>query len=209
MSTGSPPRRRWLDSAAWLRSRPAAATPPATAYTAAVTATPTARFTSSSSTDSDGMNPPSATSTGEHRKARPKRRLSAASNEQSSVSSIGPSRLTSTHNRYLTLHRSIHTVPYPVGPTHPSNLKCLCRFHHLLKTFWNGASGWRDRQLPDGTVEWTSPTGHTYTTYPGSKHLFPQLCEPTATLWPGEPPVAESTGERGAMMPRRRHTRAH
>ena len=102
-----------------------------------------------------------------------------------------------------------HTVAYPVGPTHPSNLKCLCRFHHLLKTFWNGATGWRDRQLPDGTVQWTSPTGHTYTTYPGSKHLFPQLCEPTATLWNGEPPVAESTGERGAMMPRRRHTRAH
>ena len=66
-----------------------------------------------------------------------------------------------------------HTVAYPVGPTHPSNLKCLCRFHHLLKTFWNGATGWRDRQLPDGTVMWTSPTGHTYTTYPGSKHLFP------------------------------------
>jgi hypothetical protein len=43
-----------------------------------------------------------------------------------------------------------HTVPYPVGPTHPSNLKCLCRFHHLLKTFWNGVKGWRDRQLPDG-----------------------------------------------------------
>ena len=52
-----------------------------------------------------------------------------------------------------------HTVPYPVGPTHPSNLKCLCRFHHLLKTFWNGLDGWRDRQLPDGTVMWTSPTG--------------------------------------------------
>ena len=33
-----------------------------------------------------------------------------------------------------------HTVAYPVGPTHPSNLKCLCRFHHLLKTFWNGAT---------------------------------------------------------------------
>lgn len=41
-----------------------------------------------------------------------------------------------------------HTVPYPLGPTHPSNLKCLCRRHHLLKTFW----GWRDQQLPDGTV---------------------------------------------------------
>ena len=56
---------------------------------------------------------------------------------------------------------------------------------------------------------WTSPTGHTYTTYPGSKHLFPQLCQPTATLWAGEPPVAESTDDRGAMMPKRRHTRAH
>ena len=40
-----------------------------------------------------------------------------------------------------------HTVAYPVGPTHPSNLKCLCRFHHLMKAFW----GWRDQQLPDGT----------------------------------------------------------
>ena len=26
-----------------------------------------------------------------------------------------------------------HTVAYPVGPTHPSNLKCLCRFHHLAE----------------------------------------------------------------------------
>jgi hypothetical protein len=83
------------------------------------------------------------------------------------------------------------------------------RCHHLLKTFWNGATGWRDRQHPDGTVEWTSPTGHTYTTYPGSKHLFPQLCVPTATLWPGKPPTLESTAERGVMMPKRRHTRAH
>jgi hypothetical protein len=23
-----------------------------------------------------------------------------------------------------------HTIPYPLGPTHPSNLKCLCRKHH-------------------------------------------------------------------------------
>ena len=36
-----------------------------------------------------------------------------------------------------------HTIPYPVGPTHPSNLKLLCRFHHLLKTFWGGPHGWR------------------------------------------------------------------
>ena len=69
--------------------------------------------------------------------------------------------------------------------------------------------GWRDRQLPDGTIEWPSPTGHTYTTYPGSRHLFPQLCEPTATLWTGEPPTIDTTADRGAMMPKRRHTRTH
>jgi hypothetical protein len=102
-----------------------------------------------------------------------------------------------------------HTVAYPVGPTHPSNLKCLCRFHHLLKTFWNGLGGWRDRQLVDGTIVWTSPTGHNYTTYPGSLHLFPQLCKPTATLWTGDQPVVEPTGDRGVMMPKRRHARTH
>src|ERR1700736_2680799 len=42
-----------------------------------------------------------------------------------------------------------HTIPYAEGgPTHASNLKCYCRTHHLVKTFW----GWRDQQLPDGTV---------------------------------------------------------
>ncbi len=101
-----------------------------------------------------------------------------------------------------------HTVPYPTGPTHPSNLKCLCRFHHLLKTFWIGALGWRDRQHPDGTVAWTSPTGHSYTTEPGSRLLFPTLCRPTATLWKGDPPLVPTSDLRGRSMPRRRHTRA-
>ena len=68
--------------------------------------------------------------------------------------------------------------------------------------------GWRDRQLPDGTIIWTSPTGHTYLTYPGSLQLFPQLCKRTATLWDGDPPTRERTGGRDAMMPKRRHTRA-
>jgi hypothetical protein len=54
-----------------------------------------------------------------------------------------------------------HTVPYPAGPTHPSNLKCLSRAHHLLKTFHDG---WTDTQLPGATIVWTSPTGHVYTT---------------------------------------------
>jgi len=48
-----------------------------------------------------------------------------------------------------------HTIAYSDGgATHPSNLKCLCRKHHLVKTFW----GWRDNQLPDGTV---THVGHT------------------------------------------------
>ncbi len=101
-----------------------------------------------------------------------------------------------------------HTVPHPVGPTHASNLKCLCRFHHLLKTFWNGTPGWRDRQLPDGTIIWTAPTGHTYTTYPGSRLLFPMLCLPTATLWTGDPPEVGIREGRDVKMPRRRRTRA-
>lgn len=101
-----------------------------------------------------------------------------------------------------------HTVPHPVGPTHASNLKCLCRFHHLLKTFWTGPGGWRDRQDPDGTITWTSPTGHTYTTHPGSRLLFPTLCRPTATLWTGDPPTVHMSDNRGAMMPRRTRTRA-
>ena len=100
-----------------------------------------------------------------------------------------------------------HTIPYDRGgPTHASNLKALCRKHHLLKTFWCGTDGWRDEQLPDGTVIWTAPTGHIYRTEPGSKLLVPTLCTPTATLNVVRR-QSDSTG-RGAMMPRRQRTRA-
>ena len=66
-----------------------------------------------------------------------------------------------------------HTTPYPGGPTHPSNNKCYCRNHHLMKTFWCAPGGWSDRQLADGTVIVTSPTGRTYTTHPGCRIFFP------------------------------------
>ncbi|MDO3637036.1 HNH endonuclease signature motif containing protein, partial [Mycolicibacterium arseniciresistens] len=97
-----------------------------------------------------------------------------------------------------------HTIPYSQGgPTQASNLKCLCRLHHLIKTFW----GWRDRQQCDGTVIWTSPAGQSYTTTPGSALLFPYLCTPTA------PAERRNTREdqslnRTAMMPKRQRTRA-
>ncbi len=97
-----------------------------------------------------------------------------------------------------------HTIAYrDGGPTHPSNLACLCRKHHLLKTFW---TGWRDRQYPDGTIVWTSPSGHTYTTHPGSRLLFPTLCLPTGKL-SAAPAVSRPNDNRTLMMPTRRRTR--
>lgn len=99
-----------------------------------------------------------------------------------------------------------HTVAFPLGPTHPSNLKLLCRHHHLLKTFYTGLGGWADCQLPDGTVKWTAPTGHTYTTKPGGALFFPALGTPTGELvLPASTPPHE---KRGLMMPTRRRTRA-
>jgi hypothetical protein len=96
-----------------------------------------------------------------------------------------------------------HTVPYPLGPTHPSNCKLVCRIHHLLKTF---EPGWRDVQLPDGTVIWTSPQGRTFTTKPGGALFFPQLARPTGELII---PDADQTPQPGRMlaMPTRRRTR--
>ncbi|KUI44548.1 hypothetical protein AU197_04175 [Mycobacterium sp. IS-1590] len=99
-----------------------------------------------------------------------------------------------------------HTIPWPLGPTHPSNLKCLCRKNHMMKTFHGGPDGWRDVQLPDGTVIWTAPSGHTYTTHPGSK-LFFDWDTTTANL-PPPPEIPPPAADRAAKMPKRRRTRA-
>jgi hypothetical protein len=96
-----------------------------------------------------------------------------------------------------------HTIPYPVGPTHASNIKCLCRTNHLMKTF----GGWHDIQLPDGTVIWISPSGRKYITKPGSRLFFETWDTTTADL-PPPSIVVPNTGDRGLMMPRRRRTRA-
>jgi len=96
-----------------------------------------------------------------------------------------------------------HTIPYPIGPTHASNIKCLCRTNHLMKTF----GGWHDVQLPDGTVIWISPSGRKYITKPGSRLFFETWDTTTADL-PPPSIVVPNTGDRGLMMPRRRRTRA-
>lgn len=96
-----------------------------------------------------------------------------------------------------------HTIAYPFGPTTASNLVCLCREHHMCKTFW---AGWCSRQFPDGTLEWTDPDGGTHITRPGSRVLFPELCVPTAEVEAnGTPPPKRAAG---LTMPRRERTRA-
>ncbi|MES5378836.1 DUF222 domain-containing protein [Mycolicibacterium conceptionense] len=95
-----------------------------------------------------------------------------------------------------------HTAPWPVGPTHPSNTKLYCRAHHLIKTF---CPGWTDRQFPDGTVEITTPTGHTYLTEPHGAAMFPDLAHPTGDLDLPQPDAPSPT--RAAKMPKRTQTR--
>ena len=99
-----------------------------------------------------------------------------------------------------------HTIPHSQGgPTHAGNLKCYCRTHHLVKTFW----GWGEQQLADGTLILTSPAGHTHVTIPGSALLFPSLCYAVGGMPAVEAePAQDYCGERTAMMPKRRRTRA-
>ncbi len=99
-----------------------------------------------------------------------------------------------------------HTIPHSQGgPTHAGNLKCYCRTHHLVKTFW----GWTEKQLADGTLILTSPAGCTYVTTPGSALLFPSLCYAVGGMPAVEvdPHPEDYCGDRTAMMPTRTRTR--
>ena len=96
-----------------------------------------------------------------------------------------------------------HTVPWPYGPTHPSNTKLYCRIHHLLKTF---CTDWSDQQEPDGTITFTAPNGRMYSTTPGGALFFPRLGTPTAPLT--HPPTPPPHPLRGLAMPIRKRTRA-
>ena len=99
-----------------------------------------------------------------------------------------------------------HVTPWPTGPTHPGNLRPLCREHHLLKTFRTGPNGWTMAARPDGATHWTSPTGHTYVTTPGAAVLFPHWNIHTEV--PPPRPISLLHDEhRGTMMPTRARTR--
>jgi hypothetical protein len=56
-----------------------------------------------------------------------------------------------------------HRIEYTSGgPTEIDNLTPLCRSDHRIRH----RAGWEHRELPDGTIEWTSPLGHIYLTDP-------------------------------------------
>jgi hypothetical protein len=60
--------------------------------------------------------------------------------------------------------------------------------------------------IPDGTIRWTPPRGHTHTTTPLGAQFFPQLAVPTETLvLPNSPPPGPN---RDLAMPKRKRTRA-
>lgn len=95
-----------------------------------------------------------------------------------------------------------HSNPAAGGLTVASNLKCLCRRHHRLKTF----GGWQDTQLADGTVVWTSPAGQTYRTSPGGADLFDQLRAPACSQ--PSPNRRSRSKQRSARIARaRKHNR--
>jgi len=63
------------------------------------------------------------------------------------------------------VHRSIHQEAWETGGhTNETNLLALCSRHHHGKH----DAGWTPKRLPDGTIEWISPTGHRYVEEPAT-----------------------------------------
>jgi hypothetical protein len=81
-----------------------------------------------------------------------------------------------------------HVVPHACdGPTACSNLCCLCRSHHRLKTF---ARGWRFEMNDDGVLTVTTPSGVTRTTRPPG--MRPLNARAPAAPSPPEQPGADA-----------------
>lgn len=75
-----------------------------------------------------------------------------------------------------------HTREHALGgPTHVANLAHLCQRHHTQKQF----TRWSVEQLPGGILQWTSPTGRTYTDEP-----LPY--SPAVRFLPDDPPPPDS-----------------
>ncbi|MET0736168.1 MAG: DUF222 domain-containing protein [Microbacterium sp.] len=66
------------------------------------------------------------------------------------------------------------------GSTSLTNLAPFCKGHHIVKHH----GGWEIRQLPDGAVEWTSPTGRRYMVRPDRPMPTFRPSDETATAAP-------------------------
>ncbi|WP_342001767.1 HNH endonuclease [Microbacterium sp. LWH7-1.2] len=68
-----------------------------------------------------------------------------------------------------------HTQDFALGgPTEICNLACFCKRHHTLKH----NTDWTVRQLPGGTLEWTSPAGAHYLEDPPARVVFVPSADP-------------------------------
>lgn len=76
-----------------------------------------------------------------------------------------------------------HRLPYPLGATADWNLQNTSRRWHRAKH-----TNWTTRLLPDGTIRWTSPTGHHYDRRP--KRTPPPKIGDDTNL----PPIGEDPG---------------
>ena len=63
------------------------------------------------------------------------------------------------------------------GPTNETNLLALCSRHHHGKH----EAGWTPTRQPDGSIEWTAPTRHTYVKEPATYPIDHTTDPPTPT----------------------------
>jgi hypothetical protein len=76
-----------------------------------------------------------------------------------------------------------HITPYPQGPTNEPNLHGCCGHEHQMKH----APGWAVRALPDGRIQWITPTGHRYHSEPYDYRTDDDLPSDKATARKGLP----------------------
>ena len=129
-------------------------------------------------TRGEGANPPAATDA--YTPTRRQRRFITTRDRTCRMPFCGRSAGWADHD---------HVVPHADGgETTCTNLCCLCRTHHRLKTLFRG---WLFAMQPDGTLHVTTPSGVTRTTEPWAMRRRPPPTPPPEDPPPfsyGDPP---------------------
>jgi hypothetical protein len=77
----------------------------------------------------------------------------------------------------------------------------------LSPSHQNVRDGWSEVQLPDGTLQISTPTGHTYRSVPTSRLFFPTVATTSAPIQRGSPRAAPPDNK-VTRMPKRRRSKA-